>query len=581
MLLLTLSLATAAGIAVRRIQAHGLGVLLWRWLTGMPHHGEALTDAGWSRPGVKALTETGHARRWWYLPRRQRAARRTGTTLAALLIVWGLLFARLVTLILLALALASGAVWGCWRAVAWVRSWRHRRTWVAPAHLVAAPLVGLPAASDPRGWLEVAPDRSRVVAILPPEYNPDAAAKTRLVGTLAGKLGLESPEARWALAGPAPRLEITQSAPPPARVALADVREQLAALRPDELLWGLGKKGRPVKSSLSGDSPHLGLSMGSGAGKSVTARSLLAQMLMRGAIGIVLDVKFISHAWAMGLPNVVIVRRAAEIHEMLVWLGGEVSRRNEVALAGVTPDGDVRADVGPRVIVVGEELNAAMDLLRAHWREARQPGDPARSPAITAFDAVSFMGRQVKVNIVYIGQRLSAKATGGGDVRENIGVIGFARYRASTWKMLAGDHPMPPPDLAPGRLQVVSDQVQAAQGIFMTAAEARALALSGTVSALPWDMPGVVRATGDTAERLGIESGPDQPIATVSGPLPIAPVSLREAVDAGLFGGRRLAAARTLRHRYRETFPRPVGRDGTTELYDPEALASWARSRKG
>ena len=34
--------------------------------------------------------------------------------------------------------------------------------------------------------------------------------------------------------------------------------------------------------------------------------------------------------WADGLPNVSIVRRPAEIHAALCWLGREVARRNEV-----------------------------------------------------------------------------------------------------------------------------------------------------------------------------------------------------------------------------------------------------------
>lgn len=573
--------ATAVEVSRRRVRAHGLGVLLWRWLSGMPHHGEPLTDAGWGRPGARALTQTGHARRFWYRPRQVRAAWRAGGTLAVLLVLWGLLAAPVATLAALGLCAAAGAAWGCWRAWRWAREWRHRRAWVAPAHLVAAPLVGLSPASDPRGWLTVAPDRSLVVAALPPRWNPSPEDKKRLAGTLSAKLGLEAPEARWMLAGPSPRLEITQSAPPPPRVSLADVRERLDKLKPDELLWGLGKRAAPVTSSLSGDSPHLGLSMGSGAGKSVTARSLLAQMLYRGAIGLILDVKWISHMWADGLPNVSIARRPAEIHAALMWLGREVGRRNEVALAGADIDGTVHATVGPRLIVVAEELNATAAALRAYWKDVRAKDDPARSPALDALDGASFMGRQVLTNVVYIGQRLSAKAVGSGDARENIGVLCFGRYSPSNWRMLAPDFPMPPKSLAPGRLQIVSDAVRECQGVLMTAAEARQLAVSGTVALLPAGMPGARYATGDIAAAASIDSGPDLGSATVSGPLPVAPVSLREAVEAGLFGGRKIAAVRTMRHRYRDEFPRPVGRDGTTELYDPQALASWAGSRKG
>ncbi len=72
---------------------------------------------------------------------------------------------------------------------------------------------------------------------------------------------------RWHLAGPSPGLELTASQPPPL-VTLDDIMAAIEAARPDEVVWGIGKRGRVVKNSLSGETPHVGLSMGSGAGKS-------------------------------------------------------------------------------------------------------------------------------------------------------------------------------------------------------------------------------------------------------------------------------------------------------------------------
>jgi len=582
-LVAALGIIGAAGIARQRIREHGPFVLAWRWLTGEPHHGRPLTDAGWNRPGTKAFTQTGHARRWWYRPRWHRTAARSGSTFFALLMLWGLLYARTATLATLLAVAVLGLVLGVWASAAWFRAMKHRRTWIDPAHLVAAPLVGLPVASSPAAWLSVAVDRSLVVAELPPAWQADAALKARLVDVLSSKLAIEAPQVRWQLAGPKPRLEITQSAPPPALVPLADVMPAIKDAKPDELVWGIGKRGAVVKSSLSGDSPHVGLSMGSGAGKSITARSLLAQMLHRGAIGLVLDIKWISHMWADGLPNVAIARRPAEIHAALLWLGREVGRRNEVALAGADIEGHVHATVGPRLIVIGEEMNATANALRAYWKEVRTKDDPARSPALDALDGASFMGRQVLANLIYIGQRLSAKAVGSGDARENIGVIAFARYSASNWKMLAGDFPMPPKNLTPGRLQVVSDTVREAQGIKMTAGEARELALSGVVSPLPSTMPGA-RATGDTGTAVAVRTGPDLHGGIGHDPNPVLPVSgtatLREAVEAGIFGRLSLAGVRTARQRD-EAFPSSVGLDGAAELYELAALVTWAAGRRG
>lgn len=578
----------------RRAHDHGMHMLIWRWFTGHHWSGELITDAGWKRPGTKAFNKTGHASRWHYRPRRYRAAWRTSGTLATVWLLWGALYARTATLVALGATSAVALLGGVLMGVSWWRGRVHRRQWVEPVHLVAAPLVGLPLAHDPAEWLTISRDRTRVVIMLPSPWRGESAERARLVEVVSARLALDSPEVMWAMTGPRPRVELTQSVPPPSRVVLADVAEQLARAKDDELVWGLGRKGTVVKTSLSGDSPHVGLSMGSGAGKSVTARSLLAQMLAKGAIGLVLDFKMISHQWAASLPNVYIARRPAEIHEALIWLGLEVERRNEVALAGADENGDVLADVGPRIIVVAEELNATVAQLRSYWQGIRGKDDPKRPPSLTALDMASFTGRQVKVNIVYIGQRLSDKATGGGgDARENIGVIAFGRWRASTWKMLAPDFPMPAKNLTPGRLQVVSDVVREAQGILMTPAEARALALSGTVSPLPSSMPGVRNLPAESCPAGGEIPHPDSApvVATTQIQVsrrglhlvvdeaapelpPVAAATLREAVGSGVLP-LSLAAARKRAERD-PAFPRPVGRKGTADTYALDDLAAYA-----
>ncbi len=558
-----------------RVRSHGVHRLAWHWVSGLPWHGREMTDAGWNRPGTKAFTRNGHARRWWYRPRRVRAAWRTGETGLALTVLWGLIYAPALTVDALeggAAAAVAGAVLG---AVLWWRGWSHRRQWVRPTHLVAAPVVGLPVATDPAEWLVITRDRSRVVLYLPPAWKGEAAERTRLVDVVCARLAIDAPEVRWTLSGPKPRLELTQSTPPPSLVLLADAMAFLDAAKDDELVWGIGRKSAVVKTSLSGDSPHVGLSMGSGAGKSVTARSLLAQQLRRGAIGLVLDVKMISHQWAANLPNVVIARRPAAIRDARVWVGEEVARRSAVARAGAAEDGNVNADVGPRIIVVAEELNATMAMLKSYWQGIRTKDDPKRSPALTALDLVSFTGRQVKAHLFYIAQRLSDKATGGGgDGRENIGVIAFARWRPSTWKMLASDHPMPAKNLTPGRMQVVSDVVRECQGIRMSPAEARQLALSGVVSPLPAGMPGAPD-TAVTGTDLAVRTDPDLCVVTGPAPAPGGPVSLREAVDAGVLGGLTHGAPPLRRHPD-PMFPAPVERDGTAELYDLAELAAYA-----
>jgi hypothetical protein len=564
--------------AIRKgVRTHGVLLLVWWHLSGHTWNGKHLTDAGWLSPATDkaARTNTGRTRRFYYLPRAHRAARRTGRYVVAVFLLlawinWPEWQAIPVTVLILG-AVAAYFGWRGWKR--WGQR-SHYQTWMQPLHLAAARQVGLPDAIDARSWLEIAPDRSRVRAALPQGYNPTAADKKQLVETFTAKLGMEGAEPRWNLAGPNPTLELLPAAsPPPRLVRLEDVREAIDDAGPDELVWGIGQRGAVVKTSLSGDSPHIGLSMGSGAGKSRTARSLAAQMAYRGAVVLILDIKWISHQWAKGLPNVAIVRRPEEIHAALIWLAVELQRRNEEAEKSADMEGNIHADLGARIFVIAEELNATVSQLRKYWRQVRTPDDPVRSPALDALDAVSFMGRQVKCNVVYIAQRLSVRAAGGdGDARENIGCVALGRYSPSNWKMLAPDFPMPPKSMQPGRLQVVTDKVTEVQCPNVSAREARELAGAGEVSFCPAEMPGSLVIAG----RAEVISGSDHgvvidtpPVPELSGPVL---VTLAEAVKAGIID-RSLAAVRMARHRHQ--LPEPAGQRGTAYLYDAEDLRTW------
>ena len=113
---------------------------------------------------------------------------------------------------------------------------------------------------------------------------------------------------------------------------------------PDTLVIGLGRDGKPVTISLHGDSPHLGLSMGPGAGKSVTARFLAAQMAYKGAVLLVPGRQAdLAHVGAAGCRTSAYARDDDEIHAALLWLAGEVHWRNRVADKSADIEGNVTA----------------------------------------------------------------------------------------------------------------------------------------------------------------------------------------------------------------------------------------------
>jgi hypothetical protein len=98
-----------------------------------------------------------------------------------------------------------------------------------------------------------------------------------------------------------------------------------------------------------------------------------------------------------------------------------------------------------------------MDLLAQYWAELRAPGDPKRSPALTALAFTLFTGRAVRANVVVAAQQLRADAVAGGAARENLGVRLLGRATEATWRMLAPEvKPTPPKPKVKGRWRLVT-----------------------------------------------------------------------------------------------------------------------------
>lgn len=574
-------------------------VFAWRFLTGEAHHGHPVTDAGWARHGSKALTRTGHAPRWWYLPRWKRTLHRSGGTAAVLLVLFSWLADPLATERQLLILAAAGLALGYLRAARRVRDRRQKRTWLYPLHLAAHEIAGIPAAARAADWIRAELDDAGAVRkatlALPQGWPADEKDKQRLVATAAAKLGIEAAEPSWRLAGPAPLLTLTHSPPPPGHVKLADLLGEMAKCRDDELLVGVGKNENIIRASLGTDSPHIAISMGSGAGKSNLAGFLLLQMLIRGAIGLVLDAKKgLSYPWVLKdehgslvqLPCVGYARTTAELHDAMSWMSKELDRRGGVAFAGMDTRGKVHANVGPRLFTLAEELNLAVPRLKAYWGEIRDSGDPPKSPAFTGLGETAFAGRQVRKHLVLIGQMLTAEATGSRDssVKENCGIKLLARYGQKGWRIMADDVPMPPSPTVLGRVQVVTGQrVREAQVPEIDAVEAREMVLAGNMAVLPHDMP-CRPPLPVTARAPALAGGPDlgPETVTVSPSAPPAPqrVTLSEAVRLGILHPATTVPALRMA-RFRDPgFPGHAGMRGAAMEYDAAALTAYDLARR-
>ena len=349
---------------------------------------------------------------------------------------------------------------------------------------------------------------------------------------------------------------------PPGRVGLEDLTARFDRLAEWEYYVGQGPGNTPVVLSLQDDSPHIALSAGTGAGKSVFAQLIAVQVLRRGGSVIMLDRKG-SHRWALGLPGVDYCTKAPQMHEALLRVGGIADQRNSDALH--EPEG---WDPGPRILVICEELNATIGLLAGWWADHRDKSDPKRSPAIAALADLAFMGRSAKANLLAIAQMLTARSIGGPEARENFGIRALARYTANNWKMLVPEAAMPRASRTLGRWQIVVGGVATeTQVCYLTHAQARAFS----------------RVTGDANAAKGLDSALSSGVTGNNGKPVTADelMSLAEAVKAGLVPWSKAATKMRL-HRARAAgrdVPVPRDRRGLqTDLYDRTDLAAWAES---
>ncbi|MFE1346492.1 hypothetical protein [Streptomyces sp. NPDC058757] len=425
-------------------------------------------------------------------------------------------------------------------------------------------------------------DDAEIRIDLPPhlKFNRDQVAEL-----VMQELALPNASFSWRLAGRDPHLIVKKKDRPPASLGMdaPGVRELLASAPESAPLIGLGAGKKKVSVDLDHHSPHVLISAGTGGGKSTILRTIACQFLHHGAQAHILDFKRISHTWARGIPGVNYRRDICDIHDALIALGAEGHRR--IRLAEELGD-DVLASapdlVGPRNVILLEEINATMAQLRRYWEKIRSSDDPKTSPAIDALAEILFMGRQVRLHILLVAQSATARALGGPEMRENFSTRILVRYTMNAWKMLVPEvAPAPKPTRHPGRVQVVlGGTARETQVLNLSEAEARAWAMAGVPGQR---QPLTLRKPHDAAAPPAAPAPAPAGLTAEGEPEPAVPEAGEEEL-LGLRAAQRelegvsLAGLRWARINDPE-FPDVAGRDGQEYLYRRDDLHRWARNR--
>lgn len=465
----------------------------WRFSTGAHMDGMARTNAGWFTRGTRPLAKDGRVTRWSCLARTERAALRLGTLAGAGALGWGEQTHPAVTTNVVNGLGAAASVAAGYALTEEALNWWHNREWLRPLHLVIEGPLGVPNGTRPKSYLRIPrnyPTRTDVGRIeLPADYSGENRAA--VASLVKEKLGLTDVSVTFHMKGRKPYAELTQTPRPrpKALFAQADVRELVERSPEDAPLIGVGPRESVVSVSFDDESPHVLVSASTGGGKSVIARGMTCQALHNGAQALILDRKRISHKWARGLPQVHYARDVSDIHDALVWLGEELERRTLITDEW---EGDERqAPVGPRLLVILEEVNATVSRLKKYWGKVKTKADDKDSPAIDALGDTLFMGRAIKIHVIAVGQSITANAIGGPEMRECFGTRILARYTRNAWNMLVPEvQPVPRSTRHIGRAQVVLGGVaHETQVVFFTESETRDWAVSGTM-APPLDIYG-------------------------------------------------------------------------------------------
>jgi len=483
----------------------------------------------------------------------------------------GTLVAPTATTVTLAGTSASALIWAGYKCTDWLVTWPHRRNWLNPLHAALCNPLGIPEDTRAVDYIKVPRDyqkREKVGRIdLPAKFTGvDVSTPTTIV---KNKLGLSDVSVSYNLSGRKPHLVITQIPRPPAKVYFAQYQEELLKVPESAPLIGVGPRDKQVSVDLDTESPHILVSASTGGGKSVILRTMTAQMLHNGAQMVVLDFKRHSQKWAKHLPNSVSCKTIPAIHEALIALGAEGHHRNQIVDDWEGDESEV--PVGPRLVIVLEEVNSTVKKLKSYWSEIRTSKDPKVSPAVEALGEILFMGRAVKMHVLAVAQSATVNALGGPEIRECFATRILARYTVNNWRMLVPEvHPVPRSSRHAGRVQVVLGGLATeTQVLFMTPQEAAEWAMSGVVAGPPPVTSRDIPAPSPTWENVrDTDENVTPDLVLIKG----GRMSLAQAAREGVVP----MTADALRQAKRRRADFPEGVDGK---YTAEELQEWYARR--
>jgi|SRR5450755_2020778 len=449
----------------REARRHGSHALAWRWFSGHTWHGKHYTNATWLRRATRVHTASGTAMRWHHLPRLMRAGIRTGSTLIAFALAYGLIKYRSQTILASMIAGGIVIIGGFVLGIYALRTWQTNRVIVSPLGMAIAPMLDVPE-SDAMRAIDLNNSYHSITEgelgriILPPRFAASPQQKEQIQHLITSRMPVEV-DFRWHTKTNPATLAIMASPQPPPMVRFSDQIEYMESLRPGDVLIGLDRRSQPYIGSFNGgDDPHWGCSVGSGRGKSTFLQATAAQILHQDRDSKVtgIDPKMSSLEPLAGIPGMTLACDPSDIPEMwrvLFEFEAEMMGR----LRQIKADPTISFPVNLLVI---DELNQFSAMSRTYWQRIQvgEPfgvGDLIKPPKVAIppvwgwLASVLWQGRVTHCHAIVVGQRLDDRSTGGIGLRDSLGLRGLAGYRKNQFDMLLGISPYIKPRREKGR----------------------------------------------------------------------------------------------------------------------------------
>lgn len=418
--------------------------LAGRFLAG--HHlAGRRTDYGWWKPGDKDAPLARTVTRWGHASMATRAGVRLAVLAAGAGVAYGWHSHPGATLAA-GLALAGGlALLECWHLVNLAKAWRHRRHVLHPMAAAIGPLLGvIPQTAHtlihlPRTYGKVTDGEIGHVR-LPDAFRASPDERKAVEHLVSSRLPVEI-ETRWLTAMTPMRLQINAAPKPPEMVRFSELRAEMDACQPGDIVIGLDRRRQVYRGSFRTADPHWGFSCASGRGKSAFLQMVCSQVLHQDSAATVtgVDPKMESLDPLIGVPGVRVANNPRDVPAMwqaIADFRAEMDRRMDQRAADPTAE-------FPLALLVVDEVNQFSAMTGAVWRELKERGQPAIAPVWMEVASILWQGRAFNCHLIMVGQRLDNHATGGIGLRDSLGLRGLAGFTPQQWMMLVGTTPVP------------------------------------------------------------------------------------------------------------------------------------------